>query len=798
MKRLLIFFVLLATLLPSQGQPKLNTETPIGFFTNFAGRLLQSEMGLDLNHIQIYPTNQYTPAVHRLLQVTANIYDCTTNRADLTDYPYLPTIFRPQFTNDNGTIYITGYVEETGTNVIPKKPLDLLNPNDRANLQPDDNIYGIPLVIGAKKGLPNFNEFSMAAVVQLTRRMQIRKPNLSDNNPAHWEYRTQYAVGISNIFAVEMWNSYGTPFPRAVNIMVTNEVAIILTNDLGIIAQTNLIIGNLVEIGSNVWAGASNLSNPSFSFDIPLITNIAFIPTSVLIYNPPGLSNNPPLNFEANSGINVQNWVLSATNHLRVITVDAVTGKLLDYVQLDGLWDNHSIIRDLGNAGPIGSYSAASSAIWDSTLQAGFPHITRGMFEQIQISLGQGPIVPADWTKYMISAPNGPSQSQAISQFQSFYIGASTNFSMQTPFAPTGELVAYRTWQANDPLVHYISNDLSSPLNTTQVLPVNLGLTAASLLPNLAALNDPFRPWGGNPIKNSDNDPHAFDLAFKDPLITRSDDWSFPTNAPLSFNWLGHVHRGTPWQTIYLKSPAADLNSWEQWTGNYSKQWNNNYFTMDAAYSHPTNDWNLARLMISLLNTNRPQDLFSVNQGNLFQNFAQGLSVLTNITSDTDFDSVTPVSPQFNSVSMLPDSPQAAAILAGRDSQRSLQPGHYFHDPIDILATPELTVNSPWLNQGTSIQLQRGISDAAYEMIPSQILPLLRADSVGTPAIRADGELQLQFTGYDGYPYEVQSSTDLQNWTTIGTQYPTNGTFNLIDPAGASAEHRYYRSVLAP
>src|SRR5438067_2373897 len=60
----------------AQAQPKLNTETPIGFFTNLAGRLLQSEMSLDLSHIQIYPTNQYTPAVHRLLQVTANIYDC--------------------------------------------------------------------------------------------------------------------------------------------------------------------------------------------------------------------------------------------------------------------------------------------------------------------------------------------------------------------------------------------------------------------------------------------------------------------------------------------------------------------------------------------------------------------------------------------------------------------------------------------------------------------------------------------------------------------------------------------------
>ena len=39
---------------------------------------------------------RYTAAVHRLLQVVANIYDSTTNRSDLsTTYPYLPHVYRP-------------------------------------------------------------------------------------------------------------------------------------------------------------------------------------------------------------------------------------------------------------------------------------------------------------------------------------------------------------------------------------------------------------------------------------------------------------------------------------------------------------------------------------------------------------------------------------------------------------------------------------------------------------------------------------------------------------------------------
>jgi|KBSSwiStaDraftv2_1062776.scaffolds.fasta_scaffold122347_3 hypothetical protein len=73
----------------AQGGPKFDTSDPLGFFTNLASRLLQSELNLSLTRIQVYPTNQYTPAVHRLLQVTANILDATTNRFNANS-PYLP------------------------------------------------------------------------------------------------------------------------------------------------------------------------------------------------------------------------------------------------------------------------------------------------------------------------------------------------------------------------------------------------------------------------------------------------------------------------------------------------------------------------------------------------------------------------------------------------------------------------------------------------------------------------------------------------------------------------------------
>jgi len=85
--------------------PILNTENPVCFFNNVASRLLSKELNINLAQIEIYPTNQYTPAVHRLLQVSANIYDATTTN-------FYPTVFRPLFSKDaSGNVFITGQVQ---------------------------------------------------------------------------------------------------------------------------------------------------------------------------------------------------------------------------------------------------------------------------------------------------------------------------------------------------------------------------------------------------------------------------------------------------------------------------------------------------------------------------------------------------------------------------------------------------------------------------------------------------------------------------------------------------------------
>ena len=161
-------------------------------------------------------------------------------------------------------------------------------------------------------------------------------------------------------------------------------------------------------------------------------------------------------------------------------------------------------------------------------------------------------------------------------------------------------------------------------------------------------------------------------------------------------------------------------------------------------------------------------------------------------------------SAEWKSDSAVEPSPiQAAAILVSRliaDAiayTRSIQPNQYFREVGDILATSELSVASPWLNRSGSVQLQRGITDEAYEKIPEQILSLLRPDSVGSIGWTND-QIQIQFTGFDGYLYAVEASPDLQSWAGVSTNSPTDGVFSFTDTINPDSGQKYYRSVLLP
>lgn len=789
---------------------ELNPADPVGFFTNLASRLVKAEMNLDLQRLQIYPTNHYTPAVHRLLQVGANIYEATTNRFR-DDYPHLPAVFRPRFTNDGSAVFICGYVEETNSAFLGDPLRDLLIANSASEIQPDDLVLGIPVVMGAKEGLPNFNEFSSESVVQVTRKVELLK---SGPGGANLIYQTNqmFDIGISNVFGAEFWNSFRTNYPRPVVVSVTNYFRMALTNDDGFVHQTNVIaFGRAIFSNTNLWPGWRGSATDT-SFLVPLRSNHITIPDSVYRM---GTHRFEPQseNFERPSGFAFPRWGLTVTNRIFATVSELESGRVVDCVLLDGM-NGHLDFSD--RMATTNSANREFDSLWATNSADGLALSDQpGVANQILISVGDNK-QNGNWQNYAISAPAGPAKYDEIAKFKAFlspnglasvvdengvvHTAPNTNLTAFTPFNPTWKASLRSLWQVNDPLVHFLAADLLDPQKSQSIGQWQPPSRATNFtLINLGLLNERYRPWGGNPVKTGGgssfvSDTNAYNLLLKDPLVWSGAHWNIPQSEPLSLATLSRVHRGTPWQTLYLKSGAPTLADWQTWTGNAN--------AADAPHTLPNRDWELLALLSALLSTNSPTTLWSVNSQatNDWLAALNGLTVLTNAASDEYLiDNRAPI---LNPLTLTTDSAPAASLVEAIRTRREAQPNRRFSSLGALLAVPELSFASPFLNQGITdadghnYQRELGISDEAYESLPVQLLPRLRSDSVASIAL-GDGMVEIRFTGQDGFRYAVECSTNLQDWIRVSTNQPVNGTFSVSEPP-AFGENRCYRATLLP
>ena len=723
--------------------------TPTNFFLTTANQLLKNAgfpFGVTNIPVLLNGTNLvYTPAVHRLLQLAANIYDASTNRflPNSISNTY-PTVFRPTFTNDTvrSNIYINGYVEVGANNDYLSIPLVLPAQAGQVNSS-TVNIYGVPWIIGAKKGLPNFNELALAAYPQITRKLQIVKPDL--NSKSVWQTNVQYIVGISNAIGVEAWNSYTNPYPRDVEITARHDITMYLwvTNQPGQPGKllTSIITNyaNTVTIPANTWTGLPN--NPSAqsaaamaSFKVPLLTNLLFVTDSIYQQNPAKLI--PVQTFpntdiwEKSITLQPPQFILGVTNRLRFIMRDVASGRILDYVHLSGL----DTLEDLSQDVNLGD----TLKVWTTnSVKASDPKaVPVGIKNQIGFSSGDPGLGKTDWSNNSLESFD--TKQAEISKFNDFLnkSQSNTNLIMQAPFTPSTKTVLYFSWQANDPLVHYTVGDLTSYPRTnslTKVTPPNTTRITNSL-PNIYRINDRYQPWGGNPVNSSVNDTNKYNLAVKDPLVRRSDDWNFPTNKFPNIGWLGRVHRGTPWQTVYLKSTPVGAASWQYWSGNP--------YPVDAGISMPTNDWRLLDLFTVAQNENASRGQLSINQTNpaAWHALLDGVVLLTNSMPDAQLNTSSNGIPYYDALVVDPLTNAAAInrILAAINDVRStntlctnmttgqIARQNTFTGLGQILATPELTVASPFLLTTNLTQATTGIRDEVYERIPQQLLSLMK------------------------------------------------------------------------
>ena len=746
-------------------------------------------------HIPLWPTNYYTPSVQRLLQLAANMYDATTVRpfgqATATTNGF-PSVFRPLFSIGsprNPNVSIIGFAEVTNASVLlPGQRWTDLNISP-LSLKSDDMVYGVPLVIGAKKGYPNFNEFAMQTYVQISRKLEFRRA-LGDQSGAIIQTNQMYVLTISNVFGIEAWNSYSTPYPRDLVISVIGaagspgDMGAGLTDVQGV--RTNMVWNFYTNFNTSqlipafTWPGYIDTSS-SGSVKYPLWTNLLTLTNSQYMQN-----SSPPLvpvsvtgnTFERPSSFKSPDFWLTFTNRVRYALVDKGAGRIVDFVNLE-VCGGSVHISDLMGAGGCGNstkYNFVDGADWCTNREPGAdPKVTAdfGVRNQIFKNLA---LTRNRWSDIY--------QNDADFFRAQFGFGPQYNHPAGTTFTKTNTFYASyiptfatnfaTVWQANDPLVHYTIPDLIDAASTAG---------AMASFHSAVFLNPRYRPWGGNPLKPAIET--AASLAYKDPVafvaghldnVAHSDDWDFPTNKLPNAGWLGRVHRGTPWQTVYLKPYNFDLptwQNWKNWTGNgvivtnlgqFSTNmvlpisavyypvpvptpptitFSNGVAVYDAYFTLPTSDWHFLDLFTTALSDSATRGQLSINQTNLaaWSAALSGVWVLTNNVVAGTLNGL-PIEPAgvydpFNTNTWTP----IVQIVNNINNVRTNFPNGEFHTLGDLLATPALTIASPFLN--TSIPLSDPhclLNDEVYERLPQQILGLLKCDHTPRFVIYAFGQ----------------------------------------------------------
>jgi hypothetical protein len=718
---------------------------------------------------------EYTPSIHRLLQVAANIYDAMTNRFDargrFTSTNTPPTVFRPRFRVEVDTrqtnIFIAGFEEVTNTAFLNRPFFDVHDRNHLALMRSwaqskqlaDFNLYGVPLIVGAKKGLPNFNEVSLLSLAQATRKMEVRRKaglpvSLHVTNMAAgltdpemqqisqgFDINQSYLLSISNRLGIECWNSYTQDYRRSLRVRVEGDLLQTLTS-------TNRGIPNDVtraSYRSNHYR--TDLALASWrgnDFLLPVLTNMIFLSDAVYNYSAAGLPFDvtaKPAAVQDTTRFYIPEWSLLVTNRFYYALVDTESDRVLDFVSFANLSTKRDISERVKKTAhpPPGRSRALQFEPWltnryqNSQLAADW---TYGVERQLAFSCGKPDPGTSIWRNYNAEVTDKNLGQRMFREF----LSDPKQTVHQAPFSPSVRLRREWSWQVNDPLVHYVAGDLARldltsagavvatadddpdevfPVTDTPLGNRNLGVQNVRVV---------YRPWGQPGL----DDMACYDPRVKDPLIRKSDDWDFPTNKFPNLGWLGRVHRGTPWQTIYLKSGRVALAGWGVDTNDLlpcalaigpgtNMTWYNWAFSLGT---HPTNDWKFVDLFTTAANDNAARGLLSVNQDRL----AAWSAVLSGVLALTN---TTPLSRTNNAAGYVewqiqpnaqPDSPQLRWIVNGINRARAYQTNGVFNRLGDLLATPELTFASPFINNGNLV------NDLILERIPQQILSLVKAD----------------------------------------------------------------------
>ena len=518
-----------------------DTSDPAGFFTTVADKMLRSTFPFGVTNIPVCSNGvyAYTPAVQRLLQLSANIYDAANTNC-------FPVVFRPLFANDAaGNLFIIGYQQVTNvsgpTDPLLSPPYDAMQLSAVTSAPIADafgpvNVYDVPWIIGAKKGLPNFNQLSLVNAAQVTRRLQVTRTT-TDPITATYTTNQMYDLSISNSLGISFWNSYNSDYPNPLTIYAHDTLYEALTNSTLPIGVTRFDINGAIVNSwpGSKWSGTPPNAVPQAASLVAANWSNTYLPDSICYVAP-----NTPLSFPLNAwtspGLAQLSQVgLMTTNYLQAFILDG--SNVIDYVQLQ-IVGNGNLNQPLADP----DYPDATGIHYQWSTNA-YPAAPAGVMNQLLVSgYYQSAPVGGQWST--TPTPMGITSAAAEAAFfdgffmPNFYFNGqvyvNSNLSMLAPYTPTRTVFSSFLLQANDPLVHYLASDLNSQNGALAVWGGKFALTRNGFwyntdrlpltTPPPTPIGGRYQPWGQNKqmMALANVDTNGYNLAYKDPLV-----WGF-------------------------------------------------------------------------------------------------------------------------------------------------------------------------------------------------------------------------------------------------------------------------------
>jgi len=359
-------------------------------------------------------------------------------------------------------IFIVGYVEETDTDLrtamLPGGRMRWLQlDSSPQSLGTNDNFYDVPILFGARKGIPCFNEFAIQTHAHLTRKLEVRRNPVTGNLESTNRLLT---MSLSNYFRCEFLNPYSqfpnisNAYPRPLEMYVGVVSTNYLTNRSGLVTSVGVPVGQGVSVPRLTWTNGYLLS--------PLFTNAAMPLSAFYASQTPNfvpLNNNNVSRFEVITTPLTDRWGLVVSNRVLCLLFDGRTlvdcfssARINTALDINGELDGR-----IGSRDPLEQqWSTLPSTI------AGTENLSEGERYQMEVSRGGQGSSPPGWQNYgLLEASGFPTISAQMTGLNSFLKSNDpARTVVQAAFSPSRRFVQVTSWEANDPLVHYTISDL--------------------------------------------------------------------------------------------------------------------------------------------------------------------------------------------------------------------------------------------------------------------------------------------------------------------------------------------------